>query len=190
MHAILQICTRRTPYAGLPTPAVMFQVFSNVQPPEPTVEECSGVPISAGLWRMITACWTEEPSKRPHIADVLTGLSSPTAPSVSPNSTSPAPPLNAKVMDNVLSRIAASAQLDDKASRSSCCSSPTDTIVGPAQGASSASKGSKTSPVPNPVSTSADPSHGEVLDDWMIWDTALLTSPSTHSERLQQREFF
>jgi hypothetical protein len=159
----------------------MFQVFSNVQPPEPTEEECTGVPIPTGLWRMITACWAEDPSTRPHIADVLVGLSSPIPSASNPSSNiiGPVPSSSAEVIHELPTSKAPSATLYDKATRISCYSSPTDTIVGPTKASLSAPGASISSPVASVVHTSSDSIHGEVLNDWLTWSTALLTSSFT-----------
>jgi hypothetical protein len=71
---VLQICTTRQPFQGMPDVSVLLLIMKDEHPSRPTEIECGDYPMSNEMWRIVNQCWASKPMDRPDMPSVLRSL--------------------------------------------------------------------------------------------------------------------
>jgi hypothetical protein len=68
----LQLLTDRPPFFNVENPmTVVYRVCEGQTPPRPTWDDCRGLSLTDGLWRLMENCWSTVRECRPVIQDLI-----------------------------------------------------------------------------------------------------------------------
>jgi len=88
-RVILELFTRKAPFANIPDMRVAFSVMNGTPPPRPTDEDVVARGLDDAVWRLMTDCWEMVPSARPSATDVVSRLQHITLPTATSQGPTP-----------------------------------------------------------------------------------------------------